>query len=350
MLSGQASCPCCRQALAKSKTESPPDLFYCKPCNDIDSFDLKRGRKLGGGDGQYSRKAPTSVSGIWTACSDGDLMRVKHHVQNRGVSPNILDVYGQSPLHKACANDHAHIAQYLLDQGANPDATGCGATALVRCASWSSLRCMKALLESGANVHFADTSFQDGRSALHKACDAGHVACVELLLQHAADHAQQDSRGDTPLEVAIQSGHVSCVRVLWNRTTQQVAHFPAGLIGLVELGVRFGQVDVVRHLLEIRGVGTLEHVAAAITMKIRLEEKKAASDAADHKRGMKQQADAWKARELLAKDVVMKSEDLTMRNMNEGGGGGGEEKEKEKEEDTRSLKVSILRVSRRSDR
>ena len=277
-------------------------------------------------------------------------MRVKHHVQNRGVSPNILDVYGQSPLHKACANDHAHIAQYLLDQGANPDATGCGATALVRCASWSSLRCMKALLESGANVHFADTSFQDGRSALHKACDAGHVACVELLLQHAADHAQQDSRGDTPLEVAIQSGHVSCVRVLWNRTTQQVAHFPAGLIGLVELGVRFGQVDVVRHLLEIRGVGTLEHVAAAITMKIRLEEKKAASDAADHKRGMKQQADAWKARELLAKDVVMKSEDLTMRNMNEGGGGGGEEKEKEKEEDTRSLKVSILRVSRRSDR
>jgi hypothetical protein len=209
---------------------------------------------------------------------------------------------------------------------------------------------MKALLESGANVHFADTSFQDGRSALHKACDAGHVACVELLLQHAADHAQQDSRGDTPLEVAIQSGHVSCVRVLWNRTTQQVAHFPAGLIGLVELGVRFGQVDVVRHLLEIRGVGTLEHVAAAITMKIRLEEKKAASDAADHKRGMKQQADAWKARELLAKDVVMKSEDLTMRNMNEGGGGGGEEKEKEKEEDTRSLKVSILRVSRRSDR
>jgi hypothetical protein len=199
-------------------------------------------------------------------------------------------------------------------------------------------------LEGGADVHAADMSFQDGRTALHKACDAGNVKCVELLLDYEASADVKDVKGDTPLEVAIQSGHVMCVRALWDRT-QEASRSAAAL---VELGVQYGQPEVVRCLLEMKcGVGTWEDYEFSKMKKRILTEERARSDRKDHERCMRQQADEWRAMEKervsSKKNVVEMNRRCVSREEEEGA-----EKEEVGEDSLRQhLKVSILSVRRR---
>lgn len=68
-----------------------------------------------------------------------------------------------------------------------------------------------ALLEQGANIHWAD---KDGYQALHLASLQGNLAIVELLLSHGADANAISSRFATSLHLAATRGHVEVVDVL----------------------------------------------------------------------------------------------------------------------------------------
>uniref|UniRef100_A0A7S3WY31 Ankyrin repeat protein n=1 Tax=Strombidinopsis acuminata TaxID=141414 RepID=A0A7S3WY31_9SPIT len=51
----------------------------------------------------------------------------------------------------------------------------------------------------------------DGSTALHAACEGGHIETVALLLQSGGSAVARDSRGRTPVECAAAYGHHACV-------------------------------------------------------------------------------------------------------------------------------------------
>ena len=285
-MNGSASCPCCRTAIRNAQQISTFDpSLLCEPCVVTGSI-LRRGVKVGGGDGSQSKLIPQAATSIWMAASNGDLARVQHHVQQRSVKPDLLDASGLSPLHKACRDDHVAVVKFLLFAGADPDLNNCGATPLLRCTAWESLNSLQVLLENGANVAAIDTSFQDERTALHKACDVGNVKACRILLSFGAKTDVMDRRGDTPLKVAIKNGNVQCVRLLWvqkNRMPDCVVQ------ELVQMAVTNGKMKVVELLKTEMNVATNEDVVQCKEENERLEQERVALEKADHVASMRMQ-------------------------------------------------------------
>ena len=70
-----------------------------------------------------------------------------------------------------------------------------------------------ALIDAGADVNYVNTEDVDW-TPLHHAAANGHAECVEILLQHGADHRACDTEGATPLHYAAHGHHLRCVELL----------------------------------------------------------------------------------------------------------------------------------------
>nr|CUU98116.1 mind bomb [Hymenolepis microstoma] len=60
--------------------------------------------------------------------------------------------------------------------------------------------------EIDVNTHYA------GATALHVACQSGHLNCVDVLLQHGADCRERDADGNQALHAAAQGGALPVLR------------------------------------------------------------------------------------------------------------------------------------------
>ncbi|VDP56207.1 unnamed protein product [Schistosoma mattheei] len=70
---------------------------------------------------------------------------------------------------------------------------------------------MKCLLQH----HNVDVNgISSGLTALHAACQAGHLACVILLLQYGARRRNLDSSDNEAIHSAVQSGNIDILRLL----------------------------------------------------------------------------------------------------------------------------------------
>ena len=280
---GGASCPCCRNSLTTGSSAPSSNLlnFQCGDC--LSTSDLRKGL-LKTNDGKHSKMTPKVNDSIWAAASNGDIDRVQYIIEKRNGQPDKLDAFGYSPLHKASLGNHHQIITYLLKLGGKPDHNTCGATPLHRATSWRSLECMKALLDGGADIHAVDTSFQDLRTPLHKACDIGFLNGIKLLLQYNASTSIRDKRNHTPLEVAIVNGHIDCVRFLWGikTNTNKDQH-------LLYLAINSGQVEIVQtfFLHEIGIISSKDnHVSKCIEIKNKLQDEKERLDEMDRQAHM----------------------------------------------------------------
>ncbi|KAG8466107.1 hypothetical protein KFE25_001863 [Diacronema lutheri] len=93
---------------------------------------------------------------------------------------DFVDAHACPPLHVAASHGFVELVALLLDAGSELDAY---------------------------HTH-------DGRTALHRAADAGHGAVVQLLLERRASALAATTDGATPLHLAAAGGHVECVRAL----------------------------------------------------------------------------------------------------------------------------------------
>ena len=90
--------------------------------------------------------------------------------------------------------------------------------ALRRAASVGDVAKVKELLAAGVDVNAANTY---GGTALSFACDKGHTAVVNLLLEHGADANTKDRfYGASPLTWAVEKGHAEIVRALLAKGSQ----------------------------------------------------------------------------------------------------------------------------------
>lgn len=139
-----------------------------------------------------------------------------------GVSPHHVDSTGAGVLHYAAKNNCVTIVKRFLECFKNfEDITDIqGRTALMWAASEGSYDVLKLMLKHHLgyfNIHASD---EQGLTALHFACFAGHTKCVELLIEMSADITLPDQLGQTALFKACEQGHCDIIEILMGKRSQ----------------------------------------------------------------------------------------------------------------------------------
>jgi ankyrin repeat protein len=181
--------------------------------------------------------ADARTDALYQASRQGDLVQVESLLA-QGVSPQIAEVTGNTPLHAAALQGHREIAQSLLKAGAEVDARHKSdrATPLHYAVTGGHVEMMELLLDHGAD---ASASYGDNLTALHLAAGRGFTRATLLLLGKNAPVNVRSDNGATPLEDAIRRGIWDVVRLLVDagadtktanpKTGQTPLHVAAGL-------------------------------------------------------------------------------------------------------------------------
>jgi hypothetical protein len=144
------------------------------------------------------------------AAAHADLKAV-NALLSQGLSIDLPDRDGQSPLHWALNAQGLDAASYFLDHGAQVDFRDPeGATPLMQMVQLSQRDKVAFLLEHGADPNAEDTR---GFAALHRAAYLGNRELVQLLLDYKAV-PNLEVQGQTPRSLAASHGHQAIVSLL----------------------------------------------------------------------------------------------------------------------------------------
>jgi ankyrin repeat protein len=136
--------------------------------------------------------------GIWNAALNGETERVQAMLDKNPKLRDGRDGFGYSALHYASRSGRVDVVSLLLRSAADPNARTCSGavTPIHRAAYMGRDECVRLLLKHGADPRLQDS---DGKTALHKAVERGHVNAAELILS-AAEGIDEipDSKGKVP--------------------------------------------------------------------------------------------------------------------------------------------------------
>ncbi|XP_004693608.1 PREDICTED: ankyrin repeat domain-containing protein 27 [Condylura cristata] len=129
-----------------------------------------------------------------------------------GLSVNVTNQEGSSPLHVAALHGRADLIPLLLKHGASAAARNAAhAVPLHLACQRGHFQVVKGLLESNAKPDKKDGR---GNTPLIYACAGGHHEVAALLLQHGAAVNATNNKGNTALHEAVTSRHVFVVELL----------------------------------------------------------------------------------------------------------------------------------------
>ena len=124
--------------------------------------------------------------------------------------------HGRTALHLACAEGHLKCAHLLVNVGSRlnePDDDNW--TPLILAAFFGHEEVASELLQRGADIHVK--SKEHGRTALHLACEKGHLKCAQLLVNVGSRLNEPDDDNQTPLILAAFFGHEEVASELLQR-------------------------------------------------------------------------------------------------------------------------------------
>lgn len=88
------------------------------------------------------------------AAEEGNIERVKELLEANADLIRYKDADGYTALHRACYEHHVEVASILISHGCEIDAACLqGWTPLHSASHWNAFRCVRVLLENGANVN-----------------------------------------------------------------------------------------------------------------------------------------------------------------------------------------------------
>lgn len=160
---------------------------------------------------------------LQTPVNDKDLLRIAALDGNIQVLMSLIEekhlpvdvyIHGWTPLMFAASNCQYDAIEFLMKKGANPNSHQQGYSVLMSaCACMKQtqdvqLKCIKLLLDSGANVNMRQ---HNGMTPLMIACKQGSEKIVEELIKRNADINAQDVLGYTPLIWSVR--HSECVEM-----------------------------------------------------------------------------------------------------------------------------------------
>uniref|UniRef100_A0A1B6DQ53 non-specific serine/threonine protein kinase n=1 Tax=Clastoptera arizonana TaxID=38151 RepID=A0A1B6DQ53_9HEMI len=120
-------------------------------------------------------------------------------------------------LHQAALWDNAELLEDLLrgDQHSHINSQDSwGRTPLHAASTTENSRCLRVLLQAGANPNIACGPRGENRTPLHVCSEHGFVGNVMLLVAHKGDLVARDSEGLTPLDIAEKGEHIECMHIL----------------------------------------------------------------------------------------------------------------------------------------
>ena len=147
------------------------------------------------------------------AALTGNLAVLQELVTKARLPIDCRDKENSTALLLACARGHYSCAEYLLSNGADPNARRLtGASPLYFAASYHHTRIVELLL-SKYNA-FVDLSTFDGSASIHVACEHGFTDIVQLLISSQANLNAKMNDGTTAVMLACQNGHLAIVQLL----------------------------------------------------------------------------------------------------------------------------------------
>lgn len=146
------------------------------------------------------------------ACRKGDLASVQAMCKVDPRRASRPDGVGVTPLHRAAAENHVEVCEFLVESKANVNSVDrYMETPLKRAAYRGHVDVIKYLVEAGADLNHADGQ---GKMVIHHAAEQGHLQCVEVMLELGASVNAEVTGYLTPLHFAAMYGHTGVVRVL----------------------------------------------------------------------------------------------------------------------------------------
>jgi type II secretory pathway predicted ATPase ExeA len=143
--------------------------------------------------------SPERVAALIAGARDGQIADLTRLLAS-GVSPNVRDASGFTPLMLAVVHGHAPAVRALLDSGAQINARNRGGITPTMLAVINERpEVLKLLLERGADVNAQSGA---GWSALTFAAWKGDPDLVRVLLSHGGNRNAVDKQGWTPLRYA----------------------------------------------------------------------------------------------------------------------------------------------------
>ncbi|KAH6673675.1 ankyrin repeat-containing domain protein [Halenospora varia] len=140
----------------------------------------------------------------WAAC-ENRVEICKEYIRlckNRGMSLDIEQNHGETPMGCALRRGHAETAKLLLEAGADPHhRNAVGHTTLMFAPFAKDNGLLNSIVSAGADVNVGD--YMDKITALHVACAKKNAEAVKVLVEQGADINAMTSDGWTPLMVAI---------------------------------------------------------------------------------------------------------------------------------------------------
>lgn len=167
---------------------------------------------------KVNQPSPSGWYPLMTASGRGNV-KVVNYLLSQGADPNAADKAGFTALYSAAGSDYgASSAEALLNKGANPNAkTIHGLTALHQAASQGAIETMKVLIAHKADVDARDN---EGYSPMYGAINLGGyrkggMEVIEVLLKNGANVNSKNNRGyGMPLHAAINRNDFELVRLL----------------------------------------------------------------------------------------------------------------------------------------
>ena len=149
---------------------------------------------------------------IHYAASNGYVSVLKQLLE-KGVSPDLKNDRGLTPLHHASLNEDGHneVAKLLLQKGADPNSLSRDKnTPIYFATETGNAEIVKLLIQNGANVNSLN---KDNTTPLHVAAALGDLEISKMLIENGANVESSDEEDWTPLHFASLNGHLEVVKL-----------------------------------------------------------------------------------------------------------------------------------------
>lgn len=159
-------------------------------------------------------KTKAAISAFFMAVRRNDVKEAEKYLRE-GYDPNAYNVSGETALHVAARQGAHDVAEFLLQNGANPklQKRNDPALPLDEAVNFGKVELVELLTRYGGYVPGMD---QNGRTVLHRATEKGKTRMVEAMIRAGADANERTANGSTPLIIAISLRHTETAEALLN--------------------------------------------------------------------------------------------------------------------------------------
>uniref|UniRef100_A0A2A4J1T8 Uncharacterized protein n=1 Tax=Heliothis virescens TaxID=7102 RepID=A0A2A4J1T8_HELVI len=178
-----------------------------------------------------------------------------------GADITARDNKNETPIHLAAMKGNVEILNDIINAATQNDIVDStnneGETALVKAVANGHPKCVKRLLEEGADI---TKTLRNQMNLFHIAAEKGYLEVLTILLDHdyaisrriINDLTANDKKGYGPIHFAVQNNHLECVRILLARNADiglETTDEHKGCTPL-HLAARFNRVEIAKLIID----------------------------------------------------------------------------------------------------